>query len=145
MLGIVDIGYFVSLSFGPNYILLHQSQAFAISTPFPQQEIIDDQHDWINMTSRETSTNGDPSTDILAVDYFSDGHYLNATLWLYSAFIDSPINYNQVNYGMLIDGDFNNSTGYGGIDYLFQIGWSNSTKSWTERLNSGRQRENIKL
>ena len=113
---------------------IHPLQAFAISPFFPQEEITNYQHDWVNMTNKEASPNGDPSTDILAVDYFSDGHFLNATLWLYSPFKDNPTIYNQVNYGLLIDGDFNNNTGYGGIDYIFEIGWRNSTKSWNQEL-----------
>ena len=73
-------------------------------------------------------------TDIEAVSYFSDGKILNATLWTYFPFINKPIMYEQVNYGMLIDSDFDKSTGYGGIDYLFQIGWNNNTKRWDKNL-----------
>jgi hypothetical protein len=35
---------------------------------------------------------------------------------------------------MLIDSDFDNKTGYDGIDYIFQIGWNNDTKSWARNL-----------
>ena len=35
---------------------------------------------------------------------------------------------------MLIDSDFNKNTGYGGIDYLFQLGWNNNTKRWDKNL-----------
>ena len=111
------------------------SQCFATSPAFYGQEIMDDQQDWINMTNKEPFSQGARSTDILAADYFSDGKVLNATLWLYFPFKDHPdITYSEVNYGMLIDADFNRNTGYGGIDYLFQISWQNNTDSWTKTL-----------
>jgi hypothetical protein len=122
---------FVTLIFLIAYI---PHKIFAISPAFPGQEITDDQKDWINMTNKEPSSKGDRSTDILAADYFSDGNILNATLWLYFPFKDHPTNYNQINYGMFIDADFNKNTGYGGLDYLFEIGWRNNTKTWTQTL-----------
>jgi hypothetical protein len=111
-----------------------QDNVFAISPTNPPQEMTDNQNDWINMTNKEPTSSGDRSTDILAVNYFSDGKILNATLWLYFPFKDHPTNYNQINYGMLIDADFNINTGYGGLDYLFEIGWRNNTKSWKQEL-----------
>lgn len=74
------------------------------------------------------STNDHNSADIAAVSYFSDGHFLNATLWL--AF---PLNENLfrndtiLNYGMLVDADSNNQTGWGGIDYKVQNSRINGT------------------
>lgn len=116
--------------------LISHSQyfAFAISPAFPNQQISDEQQDWIKMTQNQPYHGGYRPTDILAVDYFSDGYILNATLWLYFPFKDHPIDFNQVNYGMLIDSDFNNKTGYGGLDYIFEIGWRNNTNSWTQSL-----------
>lgn len=115
-------------------MVIHSSQAFALSPAFPSQEITDDQNDWINMTNKGPSLKGDRSADILAADYFSDGKILNATLWLYFPFKDYPTKYSQLNYGMLIDADFDKNTGYGGLDYLFEIGWRNNTKSWNQEL-----------
>ena len=62
--------------------------AFALSTSFPVQEIRDDALDWINMTTKQHTRNGDPSTDMLSMDYYSDQKFLNATLWLYFPFKD---------------------------------------------------------
>ena len=65
-------------------------------------------------------------TDILAVNYFSDGDALKATLWL-NADINNYINFsiknplNKINYGMLIDADSNTETGYRGADYDFYV------------------------
>jgi hypothetical protein len=65
-------------------------------------------------------------TDILAVNYFSDGESLKATLWL-NAGINDYIDFsfknplNKINYGMLIDADSNTETGYRGADYDFYI------------------------
>ena len=115
-------------------MIIYSPQAFAISPAFPSQEITDKQNDWINMTNKEPSSSGDRSTDILAADYFSDGKILNATLWLYFPFKDHPTHYSQITEGMLIDADCNRNTGYGGLDYLFEIGWRNNTKSWNQEL-----------
>ena len=35
---------------------------------------------------------------------------------------------------MYIDADFDTTTGYGGIEYKYEIGWSNETKKWTRVL-----------
>jgi hypothetical protein len=113
-------------------IIAHK--ALAASPPFAIQEIRDDSLDWVNMTTKQHTQNGDLSTDILSVNYFSDGKSLNATLWLYFPFEDRPIQYNEVNYGMLIDADFNPNTGYDGIDYQLQVGWKNQTKTWDKTL-----------
>ena len=113
-----------------------QSQCFAIvsSPAFTDQQISDEQQDWIKMTENQSYHEGNRATDILAVNYFSNGYFLNATLWLYFPFKEHPADYNQVNYGMLIDSDFNNKTGYRGLDYTFEIGWRNDTSSWTQSL-----------
>ncbi len=122
-------------------ISIDSSQSFAISPAFSLQQISDGQNDWISMTTKEPvihkgsfSPDYMGITDIEAVSYFSDGKILNATLWTYFPFINKPIKYEQVNYGMLIDSDFDKRTGYGGVDYLFQIGWNNDTKRWDKNL-----------
>ena len=40
----------------------------------------------------------------------------------------------NVNYGMFIDADFDEATGFGGIDYKVEISWNNQTKIWTKVL-----------
>ena len=71
-------------------------------------------------------------TDISSVDYYSDGKTLNATLWTFFPF-QNLLKYNTVDYGMLIDSDFDNKTGFGGIDYKLEIS-GNHTKTWTKKL-----------
>jgi hypothetical protein len=123
------------------FISIDASQSFAISAPFPLQQINDGQNDWIDMAAKQPAIHKGAFapdymgiTDIEAVSYFSDGKILNATLWTYLPFKAKPTKYEQVNYGMLIDSDFDKNTGYGGIDYLFQLGWNNNTTRWDKSL-----------
>jgi hypothetical protein len=110
---------------------------FALSPYFGKQEIRDPNLDWVNMKNKQpvTSTKGLPYfTDILSVDYYSDGKTLNATLWTFLPFQGNPLKYNKVHYGMLIDSDFDKNTGFEGIDYKLEISWDNQTKEWTKKL-----------
>jgi hypothetical protein len=110
-------------------------EAYSFSPSFSKEEISDPQFDWINMKTKQfTSSQGERSTDILAVNYYSDRKTLNATLWLYFPFKDQPSQYNTVHYGMLIDSDFEKRTGYDGIDYQLEIAWDNNTKTWNKKL-----------
>ena len=109
-------------------------KAYAFSPSFDKREIHDSQLDWINMKTKQYTSQGEQSTDILAVDYYSNGRTLDATLWLYFPFNDAPTKYSSVNYGMLIDSDFDKTTGYDGIDYQLEIGWNNTTKMWNKKL-----------
>jgi hypothetical protein len=97
-------------------------------------EIQDENLDWVNTTSFNHTVNGERSTDISIVNYVSNGKTLNATLWTYFPFKANPTKYEQVNYGMLIDSDFDKNTGYGGIDYNLEYGWNNKTQSWSITL-----------
>ena len=104
-----------------------------LSPSFPTQESIDPKLDWINMKTREFTNDGDRSTDIESIDYYSDGKTLNATLWLYFPFKPTPSpSYENVNYGMFINSDFNDDTGFGGIDYKVEISWNGQGKNWTK-------------
>ena len=104
-----------------------------LSPSFPTQESIDPKLDWINMKTREFTNDGDRSTDIELIDYYSDGKTLNATLWLYFPFKPTPSpSYENVNYGMFINSDFNDDTGFGGIDYKVEISWNGQGKNWTK-------------
>jgi hypothetical protein len=100
------------------------------------QEIKDPDLDWVNMDTRQYyGALGERSTDILAVDYYSNRDFLNATLWLYFPFMAKP-NYSSVNYGMLIDADFDKKTGFDGIDYQFEIKWDQRNGVWNNTLEA---------
>jgi hypothetical protein len=106
------------------------------SPSFPNQEIIDSVRDWIYMKNGSYTQDGDRSTDIESVDYYSDGKTLNAILWLYHPFQvnQSNLKNEEVDYGMYIDADFDDRTGFQGIEYKFEIGWNNQSKKWTKVL-----------
>jgi hypothetical protein len=108
---------------------------FAESPSFPRQQIIDDRNDWVNVETRNFTKSGDRSTDILAVDYSSNGKFLNATIWLFFPFKEKPM-LEDVSYGMLIDSDFNDKTGFDGIDYKLEISWNNKTQNWIKTLEA---------
>jgi hypothetical protein len=113
------------------------------SPQFERQEVRDDNDDWVNMLTGENLGNNDskgpPYTDINSINYFSDGNTLNATFWLSSISdltTDSDIsNTKQIYYGILIDSDFNNDTGYQGIDYQVEIKWNDTSKKWNRSFN----------
>ena len=117
---------------------------FGLNSPqFERQEVRDDKGDWVNMKTGESLGNNDsrgPSyTDINSINYFSDGNTLNATFWL-SSILDLTTgndipNTKQVYYGILIDSDFNNDTGYQGIDYQVEIKWNDTSKKWNRSFN----------
>ena len=106
----------------------------AESPIFELQEIKDQNIDWIDLDRKGPSQEGERSTDILSVDYHSNGKILNATVWLYFPFKNKPTDYNVMNYGMYLDADFDKTTGYGGIDYQLEIGWNNNSMTWTKLL-----------
>jgi hypothetical protein len=102
---------------------------------FPNQEILDSRTDWIDLKTRSFTKAGDRTTDIESVDYFSDGNNLGAILWLYFPVKSQPNPINEeVDYGMYIDADFDDKTGYGGIEYKVEISWDNETKEWRKVL-----------
>ncbi|HKQ20623.1 MAG TPA: hypothetical protein VJS91_01160 [Nitrososphaeraceae archaeon] len=105
-------------------------QAFAESPAFGRETIIDEPSDWLDVWRGINTNNGSERIDIEAVNYYSDGMTLNATLWL-SSFSEVPSLGKQVNYGMYIDADLNNETGIKGIDYKVEIEWDNKSKTWT--------------
>ena len=107
---------------------------FAQSPQFLEQEIFDDRNDWVNMKTMESNNTEFGVPDITSVDYFSDGKFLNATLWLFDQFKEQPTSFKEVDYGMFIDSDFNSKTGFGGIDYKIEVGWDNDTNSWSKRI-----------
>jgi hypothetical protein len=105
--------------------------SFALSPSFGHQEIRDKGYDWVDMKKKTVVNSGEPSTDIIAINYFSDGKILNATVWLLFPFKERPSNETGIiNYGMLVDSDFNKETGFDGIDYKIEISWDNHTNTW---------------
>ena len=101
---------------------------------FIRQNIKDAPFDWVNQVNQTKSDKGAPSTDIAEVTYFSNGKTVNSTIWLLFPFKEIPIGYSILNYGIMIDSDFNEKTGQNGIDYQLEIKWNNQTKTWTKIL-----------
>jgi hypothetical protein len=69
-----------------------------------------------------------------SVSYVSDGKTLNATLWLNKPFEEKPPSGIKPSYGILIDADSNPSTGWAGVDYMFQIIWNPRINNWTYEI-----------
>ncbi len=95
----------------------------AQSPSFELQELINENRNWVQTYGNNDTYLKSNHTDILAVNYISDGQTLNTTMWLSSGFNLSAFNStdNQISrklsYGMLIDADTNTKTGYNGTDY----------------------------
>jgi hypothetical protein len=123
-------------------ILLYQlplyKKTFAESPSFGYQEIRDELFDIIDMntcvrSSQEISANKctftSPETqsiDIVAVDYFDNQKILNATIWLISKPKENTSDSDNIsNYGMFIDADSNQKTGWQGIDYQVEVSENN--------------------
>ena len=117
------------------FLLVYTLSNIFASPQFPEQEIIDDTSDWIELDSRKSISAGDRFTDIISIDYFSDGKFFNSTIWLLFPFKESP-NRENVDYGMYIDSNFDTTTGFGGIDYKIEIQWNNDTQKWNKVIES---------
>lgn len=101
---------------------LFHKQAFGVSPSFELQELVNENHNWVQTYGNTESHLRSNYTDIKAVDYISDGKTLNATFWLAAGLRNSSLAiFNQpdrkISYGMLIDADSNTKTGYNGADY----------------------------
>gem|GEM_PF-492239 len=101
-------------------------KALGVSPSFELQELINENHYWVQTYGNSESHLKSNYTDIMAVGYISDGKTLNATFWLASGLKNSSAAiFNQpdrkVSYGMLIDVDSNPKTGYNGADYDFYV------------------------
>jgi hypothetical protein len=112
------------------------NKTFAASSPsFRLQEITDERNQWVQTYGNDSTHLKSEYTNILAVDYLSDGKILNATYWLASNSKNAST-YNQpyrnISYGMLIDTDSNTKTGYNGVDYDFYI--EAVHRKWSEYL-----------
>ena len=102
---------------------------FAESPSFIRQEVIDQEKDIFDTFTGRRDRNGPDYIDIESVTYFSDGKFLNATLWPVS-FNNMPLD--RVFYGVLVDADLNSNTGYQGIDYKVEIAWNRTAQNWTK-------------
>jgi len=106
--------------------LVYQVTYASSSPSFEIQEMINENRKWFQTYGNSDLNLKNNYTDILAVNYFSDGETLKATLWL-NAGINNYTNLsfknpsNKINYGMLIDADSNTETGYRGADYDFYV------------------------
>lgn len=113
---LLDIGY------NGNMISAYPSPQFDL------QEIVNENHTWYQTYGNSDDHLTNTYTDILNVNYFSDGKILNTTFWLGSGFNSSYYS-NQlsrnVSYGVLIDSDSNPRTGYEGANYDFYVEFTN--------------------
>lgn len=109
------------------YVSFLEEEVFALSPSFSRQEIKDRPLDWRDIDRQKTTDAGSPFTDIRRVNYFSNGKYLNATLWLKGIIVNGSENGSQISYGMFIDGDSKTETGWQGVDYQTEISWQNET------------------
>ena len=101
-------------------------KAIASSPSFELQQLINENHRWVQTYGKSAAQLKSNYTDIQAVDYVSNGKTLNATFWLTSGFDNfSAFTYNQpfrkITYGTLINVDSNTKTGYNGSDYDFYV------------------------
>ena len=115
---------------------------FAIAPSFSYREIKDDAFNWIDMNNNQSRSIsetppifGHPYSDLLSVNYFSNGDTLNAVLWFKYLFNKSVLinDSSGINYGIFIDADANKETGVGGIDYQVEISGQNG--KWTRTLS----------
>jgi hypothetical protein len=61
------------------FLLVYTLSNIFASPQFSEQEIINDSSDWIELYSSSISA-VDRYTDIVSIDYFSDGEFFNSTL-----------------------------------------------------------------
>ena len=99
----------------------------ALSPSFSREEIKDRPFDWRDLDRQEETLEGNSSTDIRRVNYFSDGNFLNATFWLRGSITNASSDGEQVSYGTFIDGDSQTETGWQGVDYQTEISRQNAT------------------
>jgi len=101
-------------------------KTMALSPSFELQELINENRHWVQTYGNNDAHLKSNYTDILSVDYISNGKTLNATFWLASAFKNSSAAiyyqpFRKISYEMLIDSDSNSKTGYNGADYDFYV------------------------
>ena len=122
-----------------SYSLFHK--AFAASPAFDQvlisdKEISNQRNDWVQTYGNDSTHLRSDYTNLLAVDYHSDGKTLDTTFWLASNLENASI-YSQplkkIRYGMLIAiVTLPQNSGYNGANYNFYIEAVNG--KWSEYL-----------
>lgn len=102
--------------------------SFASSPSFELQELINENRDWVQTYGNSSDNLKTSYTDILAVNYISNGETFNSTIWLRSGFNNiSAFNLmdnnsqRKLTYGMLVDADSNTKTGFNGADYDLHV------------------------
>jgi hypothetical protein len=112
-------------------------KAFAVSPAFDQVFFQDkEKYQWIQTYGKSTTNLKSGYADILAVDYYSDGKTLDATLWLASN-SENASTYNQplkhIRYGMLIAiVSLPQNSGYNGVNYDYYVQAVNG--KWSQYL-----------
>ena len=124
----------ILICFAVFFIFQFESPVHAASPVFTRHYVKDGVFDWIDVNKHKNSLQGEPATDIVGVSYFSDGQTLNSTIWLMASFIRQPFQYNALSYGVMVDSDYDKTTGVGGVDYQLEISWINKTKTWDKAL-----------
>jgi hypothetical protein len=84
--------------------------AMALSPSFELQELLNENRNWVQTYGNSNANLKSSYTDILAVNYISDGQNLNTTIWLYSGFSNYSFAFNstdnpsskKLNYGCLL-------------------------------------------
>ena len=122
-----------------SYSLFHK--AFAASPMFdqvliPDKEMGNQRNDWVQTYGNDSTHLRSDYTNLLAVDYHSDGKTLDATFWLASN-SENNSTYSQpfkkIRYGMLIAiVSLPQNSGYNGANYNFYI--EEVDGKWSEYL-----------
>lgn len=120
------------------------------SPSFSLQEVTDDSYDWLDFWRGKPKNEGPSYIDIQSVNYFSNGRFLNATIWIpnpstSNSSLTIPSNDRAIAYGMFIDADFNNKTGIEGIDYKVEIQLDNETNKWIRVVEEWASNSNTKV
>ena len=108
--------------------------AFANSPSFPRQLVTDAADDWnILQPSAPNCSKAGATSDLRAVTYISDGHFLNATFWLSGTFETHPKGlFRYPSYFMAIGIPSDNYPA--GIDYLSSLHWDSINGYWVKTL-----------
>jgi hypothetical protein len=112
-------------------ILLTNCQSASSISPYLfDKELADERYSdffYSKTNTRANIPNG--PNNITSINYFSDGKMLYSTFWLQHNITLNPP-YKEVDYGIFMDSDFDNNTGFNGIDYQVQIGWNKTSQRW---------------
>jgi hypothetical protein len=130
---LTDILIIISLCLSPVLLLSQTTQA---SPPFPRQFMLDDQNDWQPFSVLPNSNctnilNTIQIPDMTGVTYFSDGKFLNATIWLSGPFKEVPKpEIRPAIYGMNI-GIVQSNNMTVNVDYTTSVHWNISNHAWS--------------